>query len=190
MELLEVYKWYLDDQDILNEMVAFFSEEADLTEEQVDILFQEVSEDMLDSSQFALMLQENYGDTLCLEVFMDLLEQSTQAQLIRKRRIEQERKDLGQQFRAQKGDTEAQRLGKSVLSLATFKIDQQGRFVQRDHQGDPIKIRRDLEAKRSRSKSAKGKADAAKATEKRKQQARAGSKVGSAKFVSNLKLAS
>lgn len=189
MELLEVYQWYLAEQDLVDDMVAFFAEEVGLSDSQSDELFELVAEERLTSGSFASMIEENYGETLCVEVFLDLLEQNTEADLIRKRKIEKSRAELGAQFRVQKGDTDAQRISKSVRSLISFKIDQQGRFVQRDKQGDAGKVRADLEAKRARSKSAKGKADAAKATEKRKKQAKAGSKIGAAKFVSNLKLA-
>lgn len=189
MELLEVYKWYLVEQDLVNDMVAFFAEEVGLSESQSDKLFELIAEERLTSDDFANIIQDNYGNTLCVEVHMDLLEQNTQAALIRKQKIERSRKSLGAQFVSKKGDTDAQRLSKSVRSLTTFKIDQQGRFIQRDKVGNPGKVRSDLEAKRARSKSAKGKTDAAKATEKRKKQVKAGSKIGASKFVQNLKLA-
>lgn len=190
MQLNEVFQWYLAEQEIVHDITSFFCEELNLSDETSDELFTLVAEERLTVNDFVLIIENNYGDTLCVEVFIDLIEQTEQAELIRKRRIERSRKELGAQFKPSKGDTDTQRLQKSTLSLSTFKIDKQGKFIQRKTKGDPNKIRKDLEAKRARSKSTKGKVDSAKAAERRKKQSKVGGKFGAAKFVQNLKLAS
>lgn len=191
MKLLEVYQWYLEEQQLVHDMSSFFAVEVNLNEVQCDEFFQLVSEEQLTTNDVANIIQDNYGDTLCIEVYMDILEQSTQAELIRKRNIEKNRKKLGSQFKRQKGDTPEQALNKSVNSLTVHKIGKQGEFIVKKKPSDIGVVRKELIAKKRRSESSKAKVDAAKATEKRKQQkgSNVTKGVGAAKFVSNLKLA-
>jgi len=190
LNLLEIYKYFSNQDNLILEMASFFAQEVNMCEEQYDNFCNILIEENIGLNNLASIIEENYGPSLCLEVYEDLLkEQSDYQTLIRKRNIEDERKRLGAQFVAKPEDTDAQRLSKSVRSLTTFKINDKGRFVQRDKQGDATKVRKDLEAKRTRSLSSKAKIDAAKATEKRTKQISAGNKVGAAKFVQNFKLA-
>jgi len=180
--LMDVYSWHLQDRDRLADLATMFAEEANLDEKQTEELFEAVLEDNLTSSEFAQVLDENYHS---LSVTL-ITEQTSTAELKRKVDIERERKKLGRQFRKVKGDTAEQAINKSVQSLATFKISKEGKFQQREKQGDTATIRTNLQRKRSKFLSAQGKIAAAKATEKRKRQARVGRRSGAAKFVSKL----
>jgi hypothetical protein len=179
--LLDVYKWHLEDRDRLADMASMFSEEVGLDEEQTEELFEIILEDNLTSFEFEQIIYENYR--LCLTL---ILEETNTKDLIRKVKIERERKKLGRQFRKVKGDTPEQSINKSVQSLATFKLTKDGKFEQRKTQGDVAKIRSNLQSKRSKFLSSQGKVAAAKATEKRKRQSRVGRKTGASKFVSKL----
>lgn len=180
VNLIQVYEWYLDDLHKTADIASLFSEELSLSQESELELFEAISEDMLTADQLLVILSEHYETLFTFEL---MVEETETSELIRKSRIERQRKKLGQQFRGIKGDTAEQKLNKSVLSLQTFTIDKEGHFKQRKSPGDAGKIRANLMSKRARFLATQAKISAQKATEKRKKQTiGGGKKVGAGKF--------